>query len=284
LGWISGGAVRFDAFANLTDPTITTAVVAWTALNNTSGLRHTLVLGGAAGESVSAAETAAAGLNNENVVRLGVGTITDSNLLPSASVSISTAQGAPRVAGVIAARGERMDLVMARFAGWSLQSDAAGPSDQAAAPGFGLTVLSQDGRFDAPVRIAQGCTTFTIPTGSGDPRNPVNYRGVNVYGVVKYMSIMHGFEMDLQASLEQADGNIGELNVSDHTRLYLIGRGRALATDRAKAGIIQPDPTVIIDTSTFGPPSDDQDFIAVLYGFQFSPSLRQVFNSVAVNV
>jgi hypothetical protein len=285
LAALANQEFRVLAFANLSDPSIAASVQAWVDTQNTSGLRCELVLGGALGESVNTAETAASGLNDPFVVRIGVGTITDvGNITPGIPVDLSTAQFAPRVAGVIAARGEKADLIMARFAGVKLKSDAPQPSDQQQAPSFGLTVFSADGRQDAPVRIAQGCTTFTQPTGALDPRNPSLFNGTNVYGVVKYLMIMAGFESDLQALLEESDGNIGDLNVNDRTRDFLIGEGRKLAGQRASAGIIQANPTVVIDTSTFGPPSDDQDFVAIKYGFRFSPSLRQVFNSIAVAV
>jgi len=275
---------RVVAFANLTDPTIVASAQAWEQTLNTTGYRCSLVLGGLIAESNTTSQTAASSLNDHNIVRLGQGTITDFNLVPGSPTNISTAQGAPRVAGVIASRGERRDLIMARFAGWQLNADSATSADIAAAPTFGLTVLSADGRQDAPVRIAQGCTTFITPTSATDQRSPLLYGGVNIYGSVKYVAVMQGFEMDLLTVQEQTDGNIGDLDVNDQSRAYLIGEGRKLADMRVANGAIQPKPTVVLDTTTFGPPNDSQDFIPIMYGFAFSPTLRQIFNTVSVSL
>lgn len=275
------------SFANLTESSIVASAVAWTETRNHSGQRFTLVLGGAIGESAATAETAASGINNENVVRIGVGTITDTeNITPGTNINLSTAQFAPRVAGVIANRGERKDLVMARFKGVMLNSDAPQSAEVNAAPVAGLTVFSSDGRQDAPVRIAQGCTTFTTPTSGSDPRNPAKFsNGTNVFGVVKYVRIMQGIETDILDWQEQTDGVLGELDVTLRTATALVGFARSeVIGKRVRAGILQAGSTAVLDETTFGPFDEDNDFIAVAYGAKFTPSLRQVFNSVAVNI
>jgi hypothetical protein len=284
---LANEAFSVCSFANLTDSSITASAVAWAESSNHTGKRFTLVLGGLVGESATTAETAASTINNENVIRVGVGTITDTgNISPGTPINLSTAQFAPRVAGVVANRGEKRDLVMARFFGVNLSSDAPQTAEIAAAPAAGLTVFSSDGRQDAPVRIAQGCTTFTQPTSANDPRNPARFtNGTNVYGVVKYVRIMQGIETDLLKWQEQGDGVLGELDVTLRSAATLVGYAKGeIIGKRISAGILQAASTAFLDESTFGPFSEDNDFIPIMYGAKFSPSLRQVFNSVAVNI
>jgi hypothetical protein len=156
----------FGIFApfNLTDTTIKALIFQWmrTMAQNMRPVR--VVDGGASGESVAAAITDAALLRDPHRIRFGVGTYHDDLL----NKDVSTAQLAPRLAGVLAARGLRSGLTRAELGGLSIVS-GVGVDQIATARDGGVTALRQISSDVAELAVAQGVTTFIDRTVAAMP-------------------------------------------------------------------------------------------------------------------
>ena len=267
---------RFSLFApyDLTDSTILASIQAWAIKANLAGRRFLTVVGGALNENAGAAVARALTLQGvpagapqaaaENFVTLGVGSLIDSVL-----GTLSTSQLAPRVAGILAARGETMSLTFARLAGVTA---GVMPTDSDILASFsgGVVVFGQDSNPDAPVRIEKGLTTYI----GGDVTKPYL-----IYRNPKFVRTMHGIELEIT---DWATNNaIGLLEVNDATRAYVIGHAHGVLDARAKVGVIQDGFNVNVDPSP--PPSDQDEFIAVVYGIAFGRSVEQVFNLVYIS-
>ena len=266
-------SARFSVFApfDLIDPAIQTSLQVWNQLSNVTGRRFMLVLGGGVSDTAATAvarsatlAAASAGGGGENIINVGVGTLIDEEL-----GTLTTSQLAPRVAGILAARGESMSITFARMQGCS-----AGvlPADSDVSTCFdgGVVVFGQDSNQDAPVRIEKGLTTY-LGTDSTKPyliyRNP------------KFMRTMHGIELELT---DWAAANaIGNLQVNDATRAYVVGHAHEVIQGRADDGVIQAGFTVAIDAVP--PPTDDDEFVALVYGIAFGRSVEQIFNTVYIS-
>jgi hypothetical protein len=248
------------------------ALKTWVKNLNAAGKRFTAVLGGDTNETVTTAIAAAATLNDENIVRVGNGSVADEGL-PDASGNpriLSTSQLAPRIAGIIAAKGEAHSLTFARLAGTTLYN---GPTDSQVLQAFdgGVVLLSRDSNVDSPVRVEKGMTTFLSATAT--PKKPYV-----IYRNVKYMRTMAGIQMDVQ---DWSESNvIGLLPVNNKTRDYVLGYCQALLTVREQASVIQPGWTAQVDPDP--PPSDDDEYIAVLIGLKFGRSVEQVFFTIRI--
>jgi hypothetical protein len=266
-------AARFSLFApfDLTDPSIQTSVQAWSATLNTSGKRFLSVIGGDPTDTATAAitrSTAMSGLpgdgGGENFVNLGVGTLIDDTL-----GTLSTSQLAPRVAGILAARGEAMSLTFARMQGTSagvLPSDA----DVSLCFDGGVVVFGMDSNADSPIRVEKGLTCYT----GGDDSKPYL-----IYRNPKFVRTMQGIEGDIT---DWATGSaIGLLQVNDQTRALVVGYGHQVMEARAGLGVIQDGYTVGVDPTP--PPTDDDEFIAVVYGIAFGRSVEQIYNTVYIS-
>jgi hypothetical protein len=255
---------RFEVFApyNLTDDTIKQALITWAKAKNNAekAKRFMLVLGGGAAETMSQAITSATGANDENVVRLGVGTFKDVDL----GYVQSTAELAPRLAGVIVQRGYDASISFAHLAGLEI---VTGPSEVEILDAVknGVVVLGQD---SAGVRFEKGVTTYV-----SDIADKPKY----VYGNIKYAFTMQSFERTLQERHE--GGNIvGRLDVNNDTREFLVGDGQALLDQEyIKYGAVQAGARVVLAANP--PPSDDQDFVALDWLAKFGRSLEQVRNT-----
>lgn len=250
--------------ANLTDSSILASLVVWSQGQNTSGKRFLTVVGGAAGESVATAVTRSGTINDPNFVNLGGGTYTDSEF-----GDLSTAQLAPRVAGILAAAGEAQSITFKRFAGLTIKLGSTSTEIVSGLTG-GVVTIARDSHPEAPVRLEKGLTTFTSQADSARP--------YSIYSNPKFVRTMHGLELELTEFSEIYV--IGRLPVNDSTREYLVGQMAARLDAREAAGVIQAGWTVQIDQDP--PPSDDDEFIALVYSVGFGRSLEQVFNTVVV--
>jgi hypothetical protein len=265
---------RFGVFApfDLTDAAITASLKTWVKNLNAAGKRFTAVLGGVLNETVANAVASAATLNDENIVRVGNGSVRDEGLLDANGNPrvISTSQLAPRIAGIVAAKGEAHSLTFARLAGTEILN---GPTDAQVLTAFdgGVVVLSRDSNVDSPTRVEKGMTTFLAATAT-DAKPYVIYRNV------KYMRTMQGIQMDVQ---DWAESNvIGLLPVNNKTRDFVLGYCQALLQARQEAAVVQPGWTVQVDPDP--PPSDDDEWIAVLIGLKFGRSVEQVFFTIRI--
>ena len=265
---------RFGVFApfDLTGASDVAALKTWAANLNLSGKRFVTVLGGAINELVSDAVTAAALLNNENIVRVGNGSVVDSELLDANKNPriLSTSQLAPRIAGIIAQKGEAKSMTFSRLAGLSLLN---GPSDANVLSAFdgGVVVLTRDSNVDSPVRIERGLTTFLEASATTS-------KPYSIFRNPKFVRTMQGIEMEL---CEWAETNvIGLLPVTNKTRDYVLGHTKEMLGVREAAEVVLPGWTVEVDPDP--PPTDLDEFIAVKVGLRFGRSVEQVFFTVKV--
>jgi len=279
------GAFRFGIFcpAELADSGTLEYIQSWsddeiTGLNNT-GKRFLTVVGGsyAAGsgqddETMADAVARSAVFNSGNFVNLGAFAVRDLDLIDSTTddpYELTSSQFAPRFAGVLANRGEAVGATFARFENVEL---VYGPSDADMTEAFdgGVVALARGTDPVAPVRVERSVTTYTTKDDSTKP--------YSIYRNPKYVRTMHGIENETTEWLESSV--IGQLVVNDKVRDGIIAEVTSRLEARVQATIIQPKPTVIVDPDP--PPSDDDEFIALVYGIKFGRSLEQVFSTVRV--
>lgn len=265
--------VRFGVFApfDLTDASIIASIKSWAVKLNNEGKRFMTVVGGVADESLTDATARARSLNDGNFITIGLGSLVDAQMLDAGNnpTVLSSAQFAPRLAGVVANRGEAMGLTYARFAGIDLLN---GPTVQNIADAYdvGIITLAKDAS-QYPVRIAMSTTTYTTQT---DIQKPVS-----IFREPKFMRTMQSFEMEIT---EYAEENvIGLLPVNDKTRLQLVGEMRQRLKRRSEANIVLPDYRVAVSPTP--PPSDRDDFISLDYEIAFGRSINRVFNTIRVS-
>jgi hypothetical protein len=233
-------------------------LLAWVQAQNLAGHRFMLVVGGALNEAASAAIARSATLNDPNVVNVGVGSVQDDGLLDNNGnpAVLSSSQLAPRIAGILAQKGETGSATFARLGGLTILQ---GPTQANITDAFdgGVVVLGRDSNVDSPVRIEKALTSYTLKT---DPARPYL-----IFRNPKFVRTMQLFETEIEEFA--ADVVIGQLPVNDKTRQLLVGEMHARLDARVEQGIIQPNPTVVVSTNP--PPNDDDEFIALDYG---SPS------------
>lgn len=262
------GTERFGVlvFENLTDGPITASVKAWEVTQNAAGYRFFLVTGGPSSESSATALARAATLNDENCITLGQGSISDPNILDANgnATTLTPAQFAPRLAGAVAARGERYSLTFAKFPGIVLTSGAT-PSEIAAAQAGGLIVLDRASDVNSTVRVANGVTTYTTTT---DPTKPKS-----IYSHPKFVATMHGLMTDL--TLWADDNIVGKTTVDNDTRTAVLAQINDLMRDRERLGSVQPGWSAYVDPTP--PPSDSDNFIAFVISAKFGRSVEQVY-------
>lgn len=263
---------RFGVFVPyaLTDTALHAAMLAWVQDQNAGGKRFLAVFGGSTATAAQAI-TDAATFDDPNVVITGGYTVTDETLIDESTGephSLTPSAFAPRIAGIIAARGERASISFARLNDVEVVD---GPTDAEVLSCLagGVVTIGQDSHSIAPVRIEKGITSYTSDT-DAVPNN--------IYSQIKFVRTMHGIEMDLTAFAEE--NVIGKLPVNNGTRETLVGRCTAIIAARADQEIVQDDFTVGIDNDP--PATDDDDFIQLEYGIGFSRSIEQVFNTIYV--
>lgn len=273
-------AIEFKPFsilspANLTDATIRAAYVAWVDEQENANRPVVLVIGGAAAE----------------------GTFHDDLL----DADLSTAQLAPRFAGILAARGESKALTYAEVAGLSLATIGTGLTDGLArsaainnphvvnigvaaaadeirpAIDGGVTVLMQASMPNAELRVAQGVTTFTSKGVAGRP--------YDVFSEPRFIRIMDIFTRGMKEWGD--DIVIGDLPVNDDSRATVYGEAKRRVENLLSRGLILPgdsarnipEPFVSVD-----PPNDPSlaDAIPFKFGWQFARTANYVIGNGTV--
>lgn len=258
-------------FENLTDNTIQASTLTWLQGQQAAGRRFFTVFGGALDEAISVAVTRSAALADPNVLNVGVGHVVDHGILDVSGnpVVLSTAQLAPRIAGVLASRGERMSLTFTKLAGLDLVNGAAATGITTAYDN-GVIVLSRASDANASVRIEKGLTTFTLTTDASRPKA--------VFSQPKFVATMQGLQNDLTV---WADENIiGSQTVDDDTRHSILAYINSLMKQRQDLSSIQAGWTAIVDPNP--PPSDSDNFVAFLLTAKFGRSVEQVFFTAQV--
>lgn len=253
-------------FENLTDAPTLASVTAWTIAQNAAGRRFFLVVGGALNETITTAVARSATLNDPNIVNVGVGSVSDRDLLTSAGLptTLSTAQLAPRIAGIVANRGERMALTFAKLVGLDLP---VGPStsDILRAYDTGVVVLGRASDREATVRLEKGLTSFVTKTDAARPWA--------IFSQPKYVAVMHGLQEDL---VEWANDNIiGRTTVDQETRQAVLAQINVFMRQREELGAVQAGWVAMVDPNP--PPSDDDPFIAFVISAKFGRSVEQVY-------
>jgi hypothetical protein len=287
--WVAAeGALEIERFGvlapyGLTDAPTIAALKAWaggpssgTNGRNAKGQRFQVALGGAANESSVTAVTAAGLLADGNILRQGMSSFRVNDLLDvnGNPQVLSSAQFAARIAGVLAGRGEAMSLTGARFPNVDILN---GPTDTdvVACINGGVIVLTRDSDPDAPVHIEAARTTFTkgVPGGAAaDPAFPYV-----IYRNPKYMRIMQGIETEWTTWANRTI--IGKLPVNSKTRDSAIAEMTNRLKARASVNIVQPQFSVAVDSNP--PPSDDDEFIALMVGVKFGRSVEQFYFTVS---
>jgi hypothetical protein len=271
--WASAqAALEFERFGilapyDLTDGPTLTALASWVNARNLAGQRFITVVGGGAGESVATANARSLSINSPWFINVGGFSVSDA----TENVGVlTTSQLAPRIAGILAARGERRSMTFARLAGLTMVTSPTS-ADVDSAFSSGTIVLTRDSDPTAPVHVEKSLTTWTTTSNTAQP--------YSVYRNPKFVRTMMGLDTDL-TDYASAPGLIGELGVNDKTRAAVVARMASLLRDREERGVIRSGWTVGIDQDP--PPSDDDEFIALRYGLKFMRSVEQVFNTIVV--
>lgn len=246
----------FGIFApfNLTDASIKAQIFQWMR-DMAANMRPVRVLdGGAAGEGLAAAITDANLFRDEHRVRLGIGTYHDDLL----NKDLSTAQLAPRLAGVLAARGLRSALTRAELGGLS-SVVGAGPDELVAARDAGVTVFRQISSPVAELAISQGVTTFIDQTNVAKPYKL--WREPRIVGLFDYVV--------RRMSNYGNDNIVGDLPVVQSTRDTVRKELSKLMDFLVDEQLAQPGTTSFDVIATESDPSLDD---AIPYWFKFKPT------------
>jgi hypothetical protein len=259
------GIPNFSLFApfDLEDSSILASLVTWAQGLNNAGNRFMTVVGGPSSDTAATAATRSASIDDPNFVNIGVGTYQDGLI-----GTLNTAQLAPRLAGIMAGRGDSAGLSFARLANVSILTGASA-SDILASISAGWMAIGQDSNANAPVRFEKGVTTFT----DSDPNRPLY-----AYGNPKFVRTMQ----DIQNTITQwAEFNVvGLLPVTDQSVQYVLGFVKAYFKSLEANQVIQPG--WLVQRNPSPPPTPQDDFISILYKVSFARDAEQVLNVVTV--
>jgi hypothetical protein len=266
-------ALEFERFGiivpfDLTDSSVLTSFKTWVQNRNIAGQRFMMVVGGGpTTDTMATANTRSLSLADPAFVNVGGFSVADDT---DNVGTLTTSQLAPRIAGILAARGESRSLTFARMANLRLlTAPTSAEVDQAF--DSGTVTLTRDSNVVAPVRIEKALTTFASRT---DPVRPYV-----IFRNPKFVRTMMGLETDI---IEYAEGVgiIGELGVNDKTRASLVGTFSGMMAAREDANVVQSGWSVGVDQDP--PPSDDDEFVAMRYSLRFLRTVEQVYSTIVV--
>lgn len=244
------------AFPGLTDAGIQASVRSWVIAQAGEMRGVQLVVGGEAGESLDTAIARSLAMNDEHIINLGVGTYFDDLL----DREVSTADLAPRLAGVLAARGSKRALTYAEMAGLRVVGSTGPATDELrTAADNGVTVLRRASNPDSELVVARGVTTFT----SLDiPAKPFE-----IFREPRFIRIMDGFIRDGKAVTDR--DIVGDATVTDDTRAAVKQIFQALIEELLADNLILPvpEPYVVVN-----PPDDPalEDAVPFTFGWKFA--------------
>lgn len=273
---------RFGVFApyKLTDEGIIASINAWVIdQNDNKQKRFMAVVGGEKSETMEEANERSESLANPEVLNLGAGLYEDSTLGPNGTpFQVGPAELAPRIAGILAQKGEYAAITYARLAGLSILT---GPTDAeiAAAYDGGTVALARDDDDEAPTHLKVGHSTWTEADANGelnDQGDPV--RPYIVYREPKYVRTMHGIQTDLGKYFRSEI--LGSRPVNDASRDAVVGEAKNVLAERQVLNVIQSGWAVGIDQEP--PPSDDDEFVALVMELKFGRTLKQVYVTLKV--
>lgn len=246
--------------AELTDSTIRSALVTWAISRNADGQRFVLVIGGAAGETLSDANTRSTGAGNENVVNFGYTDLYDAD----GTTTISTAKFAPRLAGAIAAAGPFSSITSQRFTGVTLKVVPTASALRAAYAN-GTVMLTSD---SLGPKVHQDMTTFVAGT-TTKPRAE--------FGKVKSVMTHHRIQTDLTNTANAAWIGGSNINIGPWQRTVLDGISDYLATLEA-VSLVQPGWTVGLDETQV----NTGDSVSFVYGISTTKAVERIFNTIVL--
>lgn len=267
-------ALEFQPFtivapANLTDAGIQASYLAWVRQQEAAGRPCILVVGGAAGENIDTALARTVALADPHVVNFGVGTYHDDLL----DKDLSTAQLAPRIAGILAAKGEDKALTGAEVGGLHIVGGTGVNSEDAElAVQRGVTVLIRTDSEDADLRVARGLTTFT------DDSDPLRPR--YIFEEPRHIRIMDLFVRRMK---RWGDQNIvGNVPVNDDTRDAVRAEGIRLIDDLIDRGLLLTKAQGADDDPFFRTPRTTDDTVPFEFGWQFAQTANYLLGDGTV--
>lgn len=252
--------ISIFASFNLTTAETVAMVFAWTLTQAENQTPVTTVFGGAGSETLAEAVTKAELIRSEHVIRLTGGEFLDE----FTGAKVSTAQLAPRIAGILAGRGEESSLTFAPVAGLKQVGSVAVATDELAiAAQQGLTVFRRASREDTELVIAKGVTTFIETT---NPDKPLE--------LFSDPRIVRVGDLFLRRMKKWGDEKIvGPTRVIETTMAAVSQRGLAEIADLLKRGMILPGANTA-DQPFFRiveePGPNFEDAIVFEFGFKFA--------------
>lgn len=263
-------ALEFEPFSiispyDVESAELLAAYVAWVKAQDEADRPVILVCGGKAGETITEALERTIACEDPHVVNVGVGTFHDDLL----GKDLSTAQLAPRVAGILAARGQKASLTYAAISGLHVvgQTGAATDEVESAILG-GVCVLMRVSNPEAELAIAKGVTTWTTTTDAARP--------VEVFSDPRLIRIMDLYVREMKEWGDRIV--IGALPVNDDTRGLVRGKARELQDKLVADGLILPGGEILGGVEvpkpfvTVDPPEDPEllDTVPYQFGWQFA--------------
>lgn len=251
---------NFGIFApfNLTDTAVKASIVEWMKNMEEEMRAVRVVFGGAAGEDVAAAISELSSnptWRDPHLIRFGVGTYHDSLL----GKDLSTAQLAPRIAGVLAARGRKSALTRALVGDLSVVGSTGPDSlDLIAGRDAGITMLRRVSHPEADLAVSQGVSTFNSRTTDGRP--------YDLFSEPRIVGVLDQFQREMVQWGD--DVIIGDLTVTDDTRYEVYKEVTKKLDALVEDGLAVPGTT----SATVEPPDDPALEDAIPYEFSFKPT------------
>jgi hypothetical protein len=245
------------AAANLTDGAIQASILAWVRQQEDANRPVEFAVGGLAGETLATAIARSTALADPHVVNLGVGTYRDDLL----AKDLSTAQLAPRIAGILANRGEERALTGAEIGGLhAIGLTGASSADAESAIQRGVTVLIRTDSDVADLRVAMGLTTFTSEADPARPRR--------IFSEPRFIRIMDLF---IRRMKQWGDRTvIGNVPVNEDTRDAVRAEGSRLIDDLLRRGLILTKADGAEEDPFIRTPVTTDDTLPFEFGWQFA--------------
>lgn len=231
--------------------------------------------GGAGNETVSAAVTRAGELADPHAVTIGVGEYHDELL----NRTLSTAELAPRFAGICAARGQKQSLTFADLGGLNaVGSTAPSQSQLIVLMEKGVTAIRQTEDPETNLIISKGVTTFTSKTTEGKP-----------YEVFSDPRLVRVMDLFIRRMKLWGDENIiGDTTVTDDSRASVRAQGNKELEKLKDEGLILPEnktaeppvPAPFIATPL--PEVGMLDAIPFNFGWQFARTANYIIGNGVV--
>lgn len=247
----------FTVFAvdNLTDSTLRGTYRDWTIRLNQEGRTFHTVFGGAASESISTANTRSAALDSPYVVNLWGDLRID-------DTTYSSAQMAPRVAGIIAAAGVQRSVTFARIADAVMAAPPSASQVELAVRGYTVPFW-YDGTV---VRLQRARTTHTNVSDS----EPAKFR--SLFYMRKLMFFLR--RMDAVAT------GLIEVGISNTEN----GREGVVTAFNTEIGAMEASQVAIPGARAYLDPAMDQtgEAIYVIFSVDMAPGIEQVLGRLTI--